>query len=87
MVSPPSRHTVIEGLNDFYPAPLPNSLYSTEAQCIVSDNDPYVTLSEAKETAAHFNIPLTVLKDAGHINADSGYGKWEWIEKLILEKT
>jgi len=84
MVSPPSRHTVIEGLDDFYPAPLPDSLYSTEAQLIVSDNDPYVALLEAKETAAHFDIPLTILRDAGHINADSGYGKWEWIEKLVL---
>ncbi len=87
MVSLPSRHTVIEGLDDFYPAPLPDRLYSVEAQLIVSDNDPYVALSEAKETAAYFDIPLTVLKEAGHINADSGYGKWEWIEKLILEKT
>jgi len=86
MVSPPSLHTVIEGLDDFYPAPLPDRLYSEEVQLIVSDNDPYVKLSEAKETAAYFDIPLTVLKDAGHINADSGYGKWEWIEKLIMEK-
>ena len=86
MVSPPSLRTVIEGLDDFYPAPLPDTLYSEEAQLIVSDNDPYIPLSEARETAAYFDIPLTVLKGAGHINADSGYGKWAWMEKLVMEE-
>ena len=86
MVSPPSRHTVIEGLDDFYPAPLPDNLYSTETHLVVSDNDPYITLSEVNEMATHFDIPLTVLKEAGHINADSGYGKWKWIEKLVMGK-
>jgi len=86
MVAPPSRTTVIEGLDDFYPAPLPTKLYSRETQLIVSDNDPYITLSEARETAAHFAIPLTILQDAGHINADSGYGKWKFIEELVMEK-
>jgi len=85
MVSPPSIHTVIEGLDDFYPAPLPAQLYSQEAQLIVSDNDPYIPLEEARETAAHFDIPLKILHDAGHINAESGYDKWEMIEKLVME--
>ncbi len=84
MVSPPSRTTVIEGLDDFYPASLPEKLYSQETHLIVSDNDPYIPLQEARETAAHFDIPLTILENAGHINADSGYGKWELIEKLVM---
>ena len=86
MVAPPSRTTVIEGLDDFYPAPLPEKLYSQETQLIVSDNDPYIMLEEARETAAHFDIPLTILENAGHINADSGYGKWKFIEELVMEK-
>jgi len=86
MISPPSLTTVIEGIDDFYPTPLPQSLYSKEAHIIVSDNDPYIPLKEARETATHFDIPLTILQDAGHINANSGYGKWGFIEELILEK-
>jgi predicted alpha/beta hydrolase family esterase len=43
-------------------------------------------MKEAKKVAEHYNIPLTIIKDAGHINADSGYGKWELIEKLVLER-
>jgi len=86
MVAPPSRTTVIEGLDDFYPAPLPTSLYAQETHLIVSDNDPYISLDESKETAIHFDIPLTILENAGHINADSGYGKWKFIEELVMEK-
>jgi len=28
----------------------------------------------------------TVINNAGHINADSGYGKWKLIEKIVLEQ-
>jgi len=84
MVAPPSLNTVIEGLDDFYPTPLPEHLYAQETHLIVSDNDPYITLPEATELAKHFDAPLTILEDAGHINTESGYGKWEWIETQIL---
>ena len=53
---------------------------------IVSDNDPYIKIDEAKSMAQQYDIPLTVIKDAGHINADSGYGKWDLIEKLVLDR-
>ena len=54
---------------------------------IVSDNDPYIKVTEAETIAKHYDIPLTVIKNAGHINADSGYGKWELIEKLVLDES
>ncbi len=85
MVSPPSIKTVIQGSQDFYPAPLPEQLYAEEGHIIVSDNDPYISPEEAKGMATHFDIPITILKNAGHINTESGYGKWEWIEKLVME--
>ena len=59
-------------------------MHAKEVQMIVSDNDPWVQMEEAKELAKHYDIPLTVIKDAGHINADSGYGKWELIEEMVL---
>ena len=43
---------------------------------IVSDDDLWVELEESREIASHFNATFTTLKNAGHINADSGYGKW-----------
>jgi len=86
MVAPPSLHTREETIRTFFPAPLPASLKAGSAAMIVSDNDPYITADEAKMIAAHFQIPLTIIENAGHFNVESGYGKWDYIEKLVLEK-
>ena len=86
MISPPSLETKVDTIKTFFPCSLPEKLYAKEAQLIVSDNDPYIELYEAKAIAKHYDIYLTIIKNAGHINADSGYGKWEFIENL-LEQT
>ncbi|UPT77682.1 alpha/beta hydrolase [Sulfurovum sp. XGS-02] len=86
MVSPPSLTTDIDTIKTFFPCSLPKNLYAKEIQMIVSDNDPYIQVEEAKNMAEQYEVPLTVIKDAGHINADSGYGKWDLIENLVLER-
>ncbi len=86
LVAPPSLHTQLETISSFYPCPLPKDLYADEVTMVVSDNDPYLTLSEAEELSRHFDCVLKILHDAGHINADSGYGEWPWIlEKVRSE--
>jgi len=84
MVSPPSLTTEIETIKSFFPCPMPSSLHAKEAQMIVSDNDPYISIDEAREISSHYSIPLTIIEDAGHINADSGYGQWDLIDDIIL---
>ncbi|MFT7824607.1 MAG: alpha/beta hydrolase [Sulfurimonas sp.] len=86
MVSPPSLKTEEKTIKTFFPAPMPAKLYAKKVRMIVSDNDPWVSVEEAEEIAAHYDIPLNVIENAGHINEDSGYGKWEWIESLVMEK-
>jgi len=86
MVSPPSLTTDIDTIKTFFPCPLPQNLHAKEIQMIISDNDPYIQIDEAKDMAQQYDIALTVIKDAGHINADSGYGKWDLIEKLVLDR-
>lgn len=86
LVSPPSLTTDVDTIKTFFPCTLPNDLHAKEVQMIVSDNDPYIEAEEAQMMAEHYGIPLTVIKDAGHINADSGYGKWGYIENLVLDK-
>jgi len=86
MISPPSLNSEIETLKTFFPAPMPKELKAKNIQMVVSDDDPYITIQEAQELAKHYNIPLKILANAGHINADSGYGKWEWIEKQLKRK-
>jgi len=86
MVSPPSLTTKEDTIKTFFPCEMPEELYAKEIQMIVSDNDPYIKVTEAAAMAKHYNIPLTIIKNAGHINADSGYGKWELIEDLVVRQ-
>lgn len=46
-----------------------------------SDNDPYVPLEKGKELAKNLGTDLIIVKNAGHINAEFGYTKFE----LLLE--
>lgn len=86
LVSPPSLTTDVDTIKTFFPCTLPENLNAKEVQMIVSDNDPYIEIEEAQMMAEHYGIPLNIIKNAGHINADSGYGKWELIEDLVMEK-
>lgn len=42
-----------------------------------SDNDPYVSLENGEELAKQLGVDLTFIPNAGHINAESGYIKFE----------
>lgn len=85
MVSPPSLTTTEATIKTFFPCETPNNIYAKEIELIVSDNDPWVKLDEAKEIAKSIGATYTVIEKAGHINADSGYGKWKLIENLIFK--
>lgn len=84
MVSMPSLTTKESTIKSFFPCPQPNNIYAKEVHMIVSDNDPWVELKEAKEMASFYNAKLTTIKNGGHLNADSGFGEWEFIERVIL---
>jgi len=87
MVSVPSLTTKEKTIKTFFPCPLPKYIYAKKVHMIVSDDDPWVALDEAKSIAKQYHASFTVLENAGHINADSGYGKWALIEKLVMQKT
>ena len=42
-----------------------------------SDNDPYVPIGESKKLAKLLKTKVTIVKNAGHFNTDSGYTKFE----------
>jgi predicted alpha/beta hydrolase family esterase len=86
LVSIPSLTTQERTIKTFFPCPLPSQLYAKSVHMIVSDNDPWVELAEVEAIAKGFDVPLRILEGAGHINAESGYGAWEWIESLIINK-
>ena len=86
MISPPSLTTEEKTIKTFFPCDMPAHLYAKEVHMVVSDNDPWVQMQEAKKISSHYNTTFTTLHNAGHINADSGYGKWELIENLVMEQ-
>ena len=57
----------------------PLNLYAKETLLITSTNDPYLSVDEAKELQKALNVKMEVIQNGGHLNADSGYGQWDWI--------
>lgn len=82
LVAPPSMSCDIEELKSFFPLKTPLKLNSQESLLITSTNDPYLTVEEANTLQKELKIEMKVIDNGGHINTDSGYGKWPW----ILEK-
>ena len=84
LVAPPSMSCSIKELQSFFPIHTPKTLYCNKAILISSTNDPYMSIGEAKKLQNDLNIKMKILENAGHINADSGYGKWPWILEQLL---
>jgi uncharacterized protein len=82
LVAPPSLDCKIEELQSFFPLQTPQNLYAKNTLLVTSTNDPYLSVDEAKKLQKSLNIEMKVVENGGHINADSGYGQWDW----ILEK-
>ena len=79
LVAPPSLQCDIQELQEFFPQEIPSTLNAAETLLVCSDNDPYMSIDEAKNLQKKLQIDMKILKDAGHINADSGYGPWPWM--------
>ena len=57
--------------------------YCNNIVCFYSDNDPYVKFEVEKSFADTISNEQYVIKNGGHINAESGYTKFEEILKVI----
>lgn len=86
MVAPPSLNTTEATIKTFFPCPTPKNICANEVHLIVSDSDPWIKLEEAESMAKSIGASYQVLENAGHINTESGFGKWELIEALIIAK-
>jgi predicted alpha/beta hydrolase family esterase len=86
LVAPPSIHSDVDTISTFFPFALPDTLYAKKIDFIVSDNDPYIRIDEAKDMAVKYGANLIILNNAGHINNESGFGEWEQILNLVKYK-
>jgi predicted alpha/beta hydrolase family esterase len=53
---------------------------------INSDNDPYVPMEKGKYLAKKLGTKLIILKNAGHINLEAGYDKFDFLLKKIKDE-
>jgi predicted alpha/beta hydrolase family esterase len=63
------------GTAGFAPMPLIKLPFPTIA--VASANDYYVTIQRAQQFATAWGSELINIGEAGHINSDSGFGRWE----------
>jgi len=83
LVAPPRLELELDTIKTFFPAPIPKKLFAEEAMLVTSSDDPYLTSKEALTLQKVLNIPMKVLENAGHINADSGFGELPWVLKWV----
>ncbi len=83
LVAPPRLTCDIDTLKTFFPVSPPKTLCADEAMLITSTDDPYMTQDEARALQQALGIPMKVLENAGHINAEGGYGAWPWMFEAV----
>ncbi|MGB6327863.1 MAG: alpha/beta hydrolase [Halarcobacter sp.] len=85
MLVAPVRNKELEAAKSFFPYPISKDLKAKEIMIAASTNDPYMNVEEVIRLQSKLKVGMKLLKEAGHINADSGYGKLEcaldWINK------
>lgn len=76
LVAPPDldRRGCPEPLRDF--AKVPREPLRFPSRVVASDNDPFGALAWAVKLAFDWESKVTVMESAGHINSDSGLGRW-----------
>ena len=87
LVAPVRQTCDIEEIKSFFPYTLPQDLKSDEVIIAASDNDPYLSLEEAIKLQQTLNVGMKIMNNAGHINADSGFGKLDcaldWLKRKV----
>ena len=86
LVAPPKLDLELETIKTFFPVDIPTDLFADEVMLVTSNTDPYMTQDEATTLQAKLNVEMLVLDEAGHINADSGYGEWPWVLKWLKQE-
>jgi len=85
LVAPPTLDAKIEELKSFFPVKIPKKLYAKKTLLVSSTNDPYMDMQEVQRLSSTLHVEMKTLKNAGHINADSGYGEWQWMLNEIKD--
>lgn len=63
--------------------PIPEIELPFKSILVASLNDPFLDIKRAEAFTECWGSELVTIGKAGHINVDSGYGKWHWGLKLL----
>lgn len=83
LVAPPDLENQDHGFGSFTPTPLEKLPFPTIL--VASDNDPWCKKEQSEFLAAQWGSHLVVINQAGHINADAGFGEWKQGLALVEE--
>lgn len=86
LVAPPRLDCTIDTIKSFFPVTPPTNPFAQNVRMVTSTTDPYMTPSEAEALQKALGVPMTVLENAGHINADNGFGEWPGILDQIQKE-
>lgn len=86
LVAPVRQTCEIAELSSFFPYPINENLHCKESIMVGSTNDPYLSVEEAIDLQSKLNVGLKILENAGHINAQSGYGELQCAVDWILKE-
>lgn len=73
----------------FFPPPLvPAAIkaFARETVIVASNTDDYATFDQTSGYAAKLEVPIHLLKGAGHISPYYGYGEWPWVLEWCLRR-
>ena len=59
-------------------APIPRDVLPFPVTVVASRNDPWIEFSRSQELAASWGANVVDLGNAGHINAEAGFGPWPY---------
>lgn len=78
----------VTAILDFFKTPFNwNKIRRNSKKFIVisSDNDPYLPISEGQKLAENLNADFIIEKNAGHIDIENGFSKYERVIELVLK--
>lgn len=73
----------------FFPPPFDPAAIraaASETVIIASNTDDYATYDQTCGYAAKLDVPIHLLKGAGHISPYYGYGEWPWVLDWCLRR-
>jgi predicted alpha/beta hydrolase family esterase len=83
LVAPPQPDEEVPEAAGFRPIPAPRSR-ARETRFVCSTDDPWCPPERSQALADEIGAPVDWLVDAGHVNAERGFGPWPALEAWCL---